>query len=93
VVLNRVAAEPLGAAESSRGAANFWIWLVFISKMQLEVPPNLKKLRKAAANQKRLKNTALVFILSHIQDSSQDFHLKNTLWKMFKKCLMDISNM
>jgi len=61
VVLNRVAAEPLGAAESSRGAANFWIWLVFISKMQLEVPPNLKKLRKAAANQKRLKNTALVY--------------------------------
>ena len=40
VVLNRGAAEPLGAAESSRGAANFWIWLVFTSKMQLGVPPN-----------------------------------------------------
>ncbi len=40
VVLNRGAAVPLGAAESSRGAANFWIWLVFTSKMQLGVPPN-----------------------------------------------------
>ncbi len=40
VVLNRGAAELLGAAESSRGAANFWIWLVFTSKMQLGVTPN-----------------------------------------------------
>jgi len=39
VVLNRGAAEPLGAAESSRGAANFWIWLVFTNKMLLGVPP------------------------------------------------------
>ncbi len=40
VVLNRGAAEPLGAAKSSRGAANFWSWLLFTGKLQLGVPPN-----------------------------------------------------
>jgi len=37
LVLNRGAAEPLGAAESSSGDANLWIWLVFTGIFQLGV--------------------------------------------------------
>jgi len=76
MVLNRGAAEPLGATEISRGAANFWTWLVFtgkspgvplISEFDRYLLVNcsqgcrqiVKKLRKDAANQTRLRNNAL----------------------------------
>jgi len=59
VVLNQ---EPLGATESSRGATNVWIKLVFTLNLQLEVLPNcLKKQMKGVVNQKRLRTTALEF--------------------------------
>ena len=33
VILNRGAAEPLGAVKNSRGAANLWIWRLFNGKL------------------------------------------------------------
>ena len=33
VILNRGAAEPLGAVKNYRGAANLWIWRLFNCKL------------------------------------------------------------
>ena len=59
MVLNRDAAEPLGAVKSSRGAANLWNWRLFSGKFKLRCRQIVLQQRKGAANQKRLRNTDL----------------------------------
>ncbi len=54
VVLNRGAAEPLGATESYRGAPISEVDWYLLVKCHI-----VKKLRKSAANQNRLRNTGV----------------------------------
>ncbi len=86
VVLNR------GAAESSRGAANFWTWLVNCSKGCRQI---VKKLRKGAANQKRLRNTALGGFEfetpnehAHSHKVRQKYQSKSTIFKATHEMMM-----
>jgi len=61
VVLNQ------GAAESSRGAANFQTWRVFTSKLHKRVWDNDKlfeKLKKGAANKKKVENHCLTWLIT-----------------------------
>ena len=60
VALDRGAAEPLGAVESSRGATNVWTWRIFTGNLLLGVPPNCSITKKEFRESKKVEKHLLL---------------------------------
>ena len=71
VVLNRCATEPLSAAESSRGAANFWIWQLITSKLYLRVPPNCSITKEGCRESNKVEKHCSTWYEFFLQEPKQ----------------------